>query len=216
MQPEQPQNSEQWQTPQEASPQAPYEQTEQYDEPQEDVSKAELADEAYEDEVGEVNEDDDLEDEQAVVRWQEKEYIHQDRSATWFIVLGIVSVVLMALAYLLMKSLTFTLLIPVMAATLTIYIRRPPAINDYTLSRKGLHINDRLYPYSDFRSFSVVQQTGINSFVLVPRKRFQISQTVYFPEQAGEAIVDMLAARLPMKEVSPDLIDKILTRLRLQ
>ena len=211
MQPEQPQNSEQWQTPQEASPQAPYEQTEQYDEPQEDVSKAELADEAYEDEVGEVTED-----EQAVVRWQEKEYIHQDRSATWFIVLGIVSVVLMALAYLLMKSLTFTLLIPVMAATLTIYIRRPPAINDYTLSRKGLHINDRLYPYSDFRSFSVVQQTGINSFVLVPRKRFQISQTVYFPEQSGEAIVDMLAARLPMKEVSPDLIDKILTRLRLQ
>ncbi len=211
MQPEQPQNSEQWQTPQEASPQAPYEQTEQYDEPQEDVSKAELADEAYEDEADEATEDD-----QAVVRWQEKEYIHQDRSATWFIVLGIVSVVLMALAYLLMKSLTFTLLIPVMAATLTIYIRRPPAINDYTLSRKGLHINDRLYPYSDFRSFSVVQQTGINSFVLVPRKRFQISQTVYFPEQAGEAIVDMLAARLPMKEVSPDLIDKILTRLRLQ
>lgn len=215
MQPEQPQNSEQWQTPQEIAPQARYEQADHYDEPQA-TTEVPPSDEEYENEVIDATGDEEREDDQAVVRWQEKEYVQQERSAVWFIALGVVSVVLMALAYLLMRSLTFTLLIPVMAATLAIYIRRPPAINDYILSRKGLHINDRLYPYSDFRSFSILQHGGGNSFVLVPRKRFQISQTVYFPEQVGEAVVDMLAVRLPMKEVAPDLIDKVLTRLRLQ
>ncbi|MBC7764177.1 hypothetical protein H7Y29_00515, partial [Microbacteriaceae bacterium] len=54
-----------------------------------------------------------------------------------------------------------------------------------------------------------------HSVVLVPRKRFQLGQTIYFPEEVGETLVDMLAARLPMKETAPDLIDRILARLHL-
>jgi hypothetical protein len=60
-----------------------------------------------------------------------------------------------------------------------------------------------------------VQHGGHNSIVLVPRKRFQLGQTLYFPDEVGEPLVDMLAARLPMKEAAPDIIDKILTKLHL-
>ena len=45
--------------------------------------------------------------------------------------------------------------------------------------------------------------------------RFQLGQNIYFPEESGEKIVDMLAARLPMKEVKPDFIDRILAKLHL-
>ena len=51
--------------------------------------------------------------------------------------------------------------------------------------------------------------------VLTPRKRFQIGQTLYFPEEVGEQLVDMLAERLPMKEVAPDAIDRLLAKLHL-
>lgn len=154
-------------------------------------------------------------DDEALIRWQATEYVHQERTALWFVVLALVVIVLMALAIIVIKSVTFAILLPVMAATLVIYVKRPPAANDYIVSRKGLHINDRLYTYDQFRSFGLVQHAGHNSIVLVPRKRFQIGQTLYFPDEVGEPLVDMLAARLPMKEVQPDLVDKLLAKLHL-
>ena len=152
---------------------------------------------------------------EALIRWQSTEYIHQERTALWFVVLALVVIVLMVLAVVVIKSVTFAILLPVMAAALVVYVKHAPSVNDYIVSRKGLHINDRLYTYDQFRSFGIVQHNGHNSVVLVPRKRFQIGQTLYFPEEVGEPLVDMLAARLPMKEVQPDLIDKILAKLHL-
>ena len=151
----------------------------------------------------------------AVIQWQATEYLQHDRSATWFIVLGIITLALMAVAIFWMQSISFAILIPVMAAALVMYVKRPPALISYTVSRKGIHINDKLHTYEEFRSFGVLSHEGNHSVVLVPRKRFQLSQTVYFPEEIGEDLVDMLAARLPMNEVKPDAIDRFLARMRL-
>lgn len=151
----------------------------------------------------------------AVVQWQATEYIQHDRSAKWFVVLALICVALIAVALFLMQSISFAILVPIMAAALVVYVRRPPALIDYTVSRKGIHINDHLHSYEEFRSFGVLSHDGIHSIVLVPRKRFQLSQTMYFPEEIGEGLVDMLAARLPMNEVKQDAIDHFLARLRL-
>ena len=187
------------------------------DEPTDTPQELSENDEEYMDDEGgyEAPVSYDDESDEALVRWQSSEYLHHDQTKLWYIILAAVTIVLIVLAIVLMDSYTFALLIPVMAVTLVIYTRRPPAINDYTLSRKGLHINDKLFPYSQFRSFSVVAHNGANAAVLVPRKRFQIAQTVYFPEEVGEAVVDMLAARLPMKEGGLDAIDKLLAKLHL-
>ena len=37
----------------------------------------------------------------------------------------------------------------------------------------------------------------------------------YFPENVGEELVDMLAARLPMQTYTPDFLDKLLAKLRI-
>jgi len=156
-----------------------------------------------------------VEDDAALLRWQSAEYIDHDRTTGWYIALAFVCVILILIAIFLMKSWTFALLIPIMAVALVVYTRRPPGILDYTLSRKGLYINDRLYPYDSFRSFSVVSHGGHNVASLIPRKRFQMAQTVYFPEEVGEPLVDMLAARMPMIEARPDFFDRITSRLRM-
>jgi hypothetical protein len=133
----------------------------------------------------------------------------------WFIVLGIISLALILIALFLMQSVSFAILVPVMAAALVIYVKRPPALINYTVSRKGIHINDKLHTYDEFRSFGVMSHDGAHAAVLIPRKRFQLSQTMYFPEEVGEELVDMLAARIPMNEVKPDAIDRFLARIRL-
>ena len=202
-----------WQQPVDAGAQAPYQTPVDQESPvnEEFTESDELpqtADASDQEEA--VSQDDE-----SVVRWQATEYIQHERTGLWYIIFALVTAVLAVFALLVVRSVTFSILIPVMAAALFVYTRRPPAILNYVLSRKGLHVNDRLYPYSDFRSFSVVSHAGHHSALLVPRKRFQLGQTVYFSEQEGEAIVDMLAARLPMQQAKPDIYDQIISKLRL-
>jgi hypothetical protein len=123
--------------------------------------------------------------------------------------------VLMAFSIFVIQSITFTILIPVMAVALVVYTRRPPRLLDYTLSQKGLHINDRLYPFTDFKGFGVIRDGKEYSVMLIPTKRFKLGVSVYFPKEAGEAIVDMLGAHLPMQELRLDLVDKLIRKLRI-
>ena len=157
----------------------------------------------------------DESEDDVLLRWSADEYLHQERSAVWFGIAGLITVILVLIAIFLLKSITFAILIPVMALALFVYARRPPEAISYILGRKGLHVNDRLYPYSQFKSFGTLSHNQHHFVVLVPRKRFDFAQTVYFPEEIGEQLVDFLAARLPMKEVKPDVVDRIITKIRL-
>jgi hypothetical protein len=156
-----------------------------------------------------------LEGEDEMVRWQATETIQRDKDALWFIGFGVVTIALMLVAWFIIGSITFTVLIPVMAASLVVYVRRPPIVFDYTLSRKGLHINDKLFPFEEFKEFGLIKDDDENAIMLIPRKRFQPGVIVYFPEEVGEDVVDLLAARLPMHEIKLDPIDKLIRFLRI-
>lgn len=149
------------------------------------------------------------------IHWQANEYIHHDRSPLWFIIFSVVIIALILLAIFVLNSITFAILVPVMAAALIVYTRRPPRVLDYTLSSKGLFINDQLYPFSEFKSFGVVKDGAEYSVMLIPVKRFHLGVSVYFPNEAGEEIVDMLGARLPMRDLDLDLLDRITRKLRI-
>lgn len=153
--------------------------------------------------------------EQEPVRWQAQEIIQHDKSPMWFIFFGIAFVIMMAIAIFLIQSITFNILVPVMAVALLVYINRPPRMMDYTLSRKGLHVNDHLYSFSEFKGFGVIHDGKEFSVLLLPVMRFRPAVSVYFPESAGEAIVDMLGARLPMQELHLDLVDRVIRKLRI-
>lgn len=149
------------------------------------------------------------------VRWQALEYIQRDKSLIWFIVFGIVFVAVMIIAIFVIKSITFDILVPIMAASLLMYVYRPPRILDYVLSSKGLFVNDHLYPFVDFKSFGVIKDDEQFSILLVPIKRFKPGVSIYFPEEVGETLVDMLGARLPMQELKLDIIDRVIRKLRI-
>ncbi len=204
MQPEE-ENKENWQQPTEQQTGAPYQPADSERAP---VDPQESPEDSPEEEP-------ELEGADAVLRWQGPEYIERDRGGRWYIAFVIVTLILIAVAIFLIRSWTFAVLIPVMAVALFVYTRRPPTLVDYTVSRKGIHVNDRLYSYDEFRSFGVVSHAGAHSVLLVPRKRFHMGVTAYFPEEVGEALVDMLAARLPMQTHTPDTIDKLLAKLRI-
>lgn len=149
------------------------------------------------------------------VQWQATEYIRHEKNSLWFVVFAVVTLAIMAFAIFVIQSLTFAVLIPVMAVALLTYTQRPPRLINYTLSRKGLHLNDHLYSFAEFKAFGVIRDGAEYSIMLVPVKRFRPGVSVYFPEAVGEELVDMLAARLPMRDLHLDVVDRLIRKLRI-
>lgn len=153
-------------------------------------------------------------DTQQSITWQAAENVDPYRPPVWYVFFIIAVLALLGLAIFLVKSITFSVLIVVMAVALLVYLRRPPQQLSYKLGSKGLHVNDKLYGFGDFRGFGVSTEDGRNTLILVPVKRFRPAVEAFFPTELGEDIVDTLAARLPMRKVKLDKLDKIAHKLR--
>lgn len=148
------------------------------------------------------------------VSWQAEEYIVRDHNFWWYIGLFLVAAGLSALA-ILFKGWTFLILIILSVITILIYSLRPPRKIRYSLDEKGLTEENKLHSYEDFRAFGILKEGSHYSAVLIPKKRFGLQVKIYFPEGSGEPIVDQLGNHLPMEEVKPDFLDRIVNFLRI-
>lgn len=150
--------------------------------------------------------------------WQASEYVHHEKQGLWFASLAGGALLLIAIMFLLFGASwtfwSFAVLVVVMTVSLGVYAVRPPRIMSYELSSGGIGVNERYFHYSDFRYFGIIQDGPLYSAQLVSVKRFVPIVSVYFPPESGEQIVDLLGAHLPMHHVEPDLIDKLMRRLR--
>ena len=157
--------------------------------------------------------EEDEQSEEPVV-WSAHEFIHRDKGTGWFALFVTVIVALIGVSVW-TSAWSFTVLIVVIAFVIVVYSRRPPRDLNYSLNNDGLTIDNTLHEFENFKSFGVIRDGEEFSVMLIPTQRFQPGITVYFPEELGEAIVDMFGSRLPMKDLHLDLIDRIVRMLRL-
>lgn len=148
------------------------------------------------------------------LNWRASEYIYHDKQIMWFVGLGLIAVMLILVALFLIKSYTFVALVVVMTIAVGYLAGRPPSEVSYQLSSKELVIAGKHFSLHDFSSFGVVNHGPLYSIVLTPTQRFMPRVNIYFPENMGEPIVDVLGAFLPMREVKQDFIDQISHKLR--
>lgn len=150
------------------------------------------------------------------VTWTAHEYITIEKNGLWYIIFGILVIGFIALDVLVLHVWTLSLLVIVIAVAIIVYSRRPARIIQYALSLKqGLYIGERLYGFEDFKAFGLIRDGEHHSIMLIPTKRFSPGVSVYFPEEAGEKIVDILGSRLPMENLKLDIIDVVVRQLRL-
>lgn len=148
------------------------------------------------------------------LNWEASEYIHHTKSAQWFAGYVAIMLVLLAVAYFFTHAWTFIILVVVMAIAIGVFATRPPRTLRYALNDSGLQIENSSYHYSDFRAFGIINDGALYSIMLIPVKRFMPAVNIYFAEQDGEKIVDILGSRLPMEELHLDAIDLLMRRLR--
>jgi len=148
------------------------------------------------------------------VTWSALEYIHREKGAAWFTAFGIITVILLGVT-IFFQQWSFALVIIAIVAVIIVSSRRPPRELAYGLSDEGLSIDGKMHPFENFKAFGVIRDGEEYSVMLIPTQRFQPGVTVYFPEEAGEDIVDMLGSRLPMKDLHLDAVDRVVRLLRL-
>lgn len=165
--------------------------------------------------VDEVYDDEEIDElDESPVSWNAHESIHQEKGALWYSIFTLLLIIGVGVTIWLQQW-TFTAVLIVIAIVIVVNGKRPPRELTYVLSGDGLTIDNKLHKFEDFKSFGVLQDREHYSVMLIPIQRFQPSVSVYFPEESGEDIVDMLGARLPMKELKLDAVDHLVRWLKL-
>ena len=101
-----------------------------------------------------------------------------------------------------------------MGGALAVYAHKPPRVMNYELSDEGVHIDGKLYPFVEFRSFGVIPDEEWHSIDLEPAKRLSIRRVILFDTKDFDEIVGHLELHLPREDRPLDMIERITRYVR--
>ena len=148
------------------------------------------------------------------VNWSASEYVSHEKDAAWYAALIGATIALVAAVFLITGDVLASLAVLIAGAAMTAYAGRKPGTKNYIVDESGIKINEEFHPYSEFKSFSVVEEGAINSIWLKPIKRFAPMVIIYFEPTDEQKIIDVLANFLPHEDRQLDPIDRFTKRIR--
>ena len=148
------------------------------------------------------------------INWTASEYIAHHKTANWYVLLAIASVIVAGLVLLLTGDKLSAGVIVLVAAVFGISAARQPRTLRYAVDHYGIRIGDKSYAYTDFKSFSVIEEDAIYSVMLLPMKRFMPGISMYYPPDQEEDILEVLADYLPHETRQEDMVDRVVRKLR--
>lgn len=148
------------------------------------------------------------------VTWTASEFVAHDKSAGWYVMLILCSIVVAAIIFLLTRDLVSSGVVIIAGLLLAIYGSHKPRQVQFVVDRRGVGVGQRRHGYDEFRSFSVVSEGAFSGLVLMPLKRFALPLTMYYAPADEDRILGLLSDQLPLEEHRPDAIDRLLRRIR--
>ena len=150
-----------------------------------------------------------------IVAWEASEYIHHEKSLMGYVMFAVATIGILGGTYVLIHDIIAIVIVTMMAIVVVIFANRPPHSLKYELGDDGLKVEEREYPYSAFKSFSVMEYGAVESVYLEPVERFMPPISVYFSPEDGDRIISLLGTYLPHRERKPDIVDQLVHRIRL-
>ena len=149
------------------------------------------------------------------IEWTASEYVQHEKDARWYGALIVAGVVITALTFFITRQdILATVTVFIAFIAIIVYAGRKPDTKHYAVHEKGVKVGDKEYAYSEFRSFSVVEEGAIDSIWLKPLKRFAPAVVIYFSPEDEEKIIDTLSVYLPHEDRELDAIDKFSKKVR--
>lgn len=149
-----------------------------------------------------------------IISWTASEFISHEKTSGWYGVLALVTVIAAVMIYLLTKDTISTIVAIICGIAFGAVAGRRPRQLQYQLSNSGVTIGQKQFPYTGFKSFSVVPEGAFSSIVFKPLKRFAPLTTIYYSPNDENDILDLLSQHLPFEEHKSDAVDNMMRRIR--
>jgi len=147
-----------------------------------------------------------------IITWSALEYEHKEKSADWYWALGVIAVAGSATAFLL-GNILLSILIVIGAFTLAMYGRRRPEMMDVKLGKRGVFVNDTLYPYNTLKSFWVEEQDKESKVLIESEKMLMPYIVIPLNDADPDEVREFLFEYLEEEEHSEPLSHKFMEYL---
>lgn len=139
------------------------------------------------------------------ITWEAPEHHHTEKGSDWFWAVGIIAVT-GAGAAIVFSNILFGIVILLGATILAIVSARGPGIIPYSISTRGIRVNDVLFPYSSLEAFYINEDDprGVQLYVRSDRV-FMPLIVMQLPEEFLEEIEELLEERLPEEHMEESL-----------
>ncbi len=147
------------------------------------------------------------------VTWTASEYIAHHKDARWYFLLFAALVSLCGLIYFFTRDIISVVTIVIVALLYLIISKAKPKLRTYTINSQGMSIDDKFYPFHDFKSFTVTQEGAIGCINFLPLKRLLPEISIYFAPDDSARIIEMLVNNLPNDQRQERKTDRLMKRL---
>lgn len=148
------------------------------------------------------------------ISWIGSEYIHHEKSAGWFFALFGITAIATGAVFAITRDFITSGMIIFCALLFGIFSRRQPGQIQYSVSDNGIVVNNKEFAYSDFKSFMIAEEGALKYIMLKPAKRFDTLKTMYCSPEQVEQISEVIASHLPLDDHSPDVVDRLMQKVR--
>lgn len=144
------------------------------------------------------------------IRWTAPEFHHYDKDPRWHTILGVGTVIVVALA-LWQKNFLFAIFAVIAGILLSNWGRKAPEIRTFTLTDKELQISGgKTYAHANSEGFTIIQAPNHPPELAIKTKeRFRAWLHVIIPENLAEQIQALLSDYLPEVEYQETIGDKL-------
>jgi hypothetical protein len=145
------------------------------------------------------------------ITWKCKEYEHSEKSAEWFWALGLIGVA-GAVASIMFNNVLFAIFILIAVFVLALYASRKPEEFTFTLTQRGLRIEDKLHPFNTFKAFGIEEFSEKHTPKLIfdTKKLFALDIVIPLVGVDLDEVHDLLLDFLPEDELEEPVVHKFM------
>jgi len=144
------------------------------------------------------------------VSWEAPQHSHTDKSSDWYFAFVIIVIAVVVSAILFGNPL-FALVLAVGGLVLLIAVARRPSIVTYSISVRGVKIDDEFYPFSELLAYYIDEEDIKGPQLLLLSKRtFMPYIIMTLPEDYIDDVEDIIREKLPEEQLEEPFLTKVL------
>jgi len=147
--------------------------------------------------------------------WTASEFIDNSKNFGWYLLFFVGILGISTVVFIFTHNIISSVVIFILGFMVCFMATRKPKEVDYVLDDQGIVINNIDYPFSDFKSYHLASEGGLEHISLVSVKRFSPGKTIYFEPQDKDHIISLLSQFLPLEHPSDDPVDRFAKKIGL-